>query len=408
VVVDYSASFAPLTQTDRLALLETARAIGNLATQDWPPPTTIVWRKIGTSSTAATPTCDIFEYKRSIVGAAGGAELLNSKLTDCVDSIVLDSRRRAMQEPFTDISGGVMMAAQDWAPMRGRKAIVVLSDFLEDRPKGSRAPRLELHGESVLLLHRPGTMESSNIGAYLARIRLWRDRFIGAGAHSAVTLPVFRATRGDVERSLNLEPGIGTTISLVSDLTPEPDKQPVVRAVVTVADAFAKAAAGWVAPVRAGWFSAGKPAWRTLAVAPIVYTPRITRHPNELNTTESFRVALEETGIALLKQNARGQGDIDGTLRLVSDDERALRHYLVVMSDFATGPPAVSDFPLRGALVVMIYRAGIASDGEDFFDRVRTWQQYFKAAGASSVCATDITTVTESVIESCIGSGDNG
>jgi hypothetical protein len=405
VVVDFSASIAPLTQADRLALKETARALADLTTQDWPPPTTIVWRKIGAASTTLTPLCETLEYKRSIVGAANTAEGVHAKLQTCAESVVLESRAPGAQEPFTDIVGGIMMAAQNWAPMHGKKTLIIFSDFLEDLPKASHPIHLELHGEAVLLLHRPGTTEGDDTLAYLSRIKMWKERLLAAGAQSVATLPTFRATFDNVEQAVTQQSAKGTTIALINDLVPSaPDQTTASRAVTTLAAALAKASSSWAAPVNAGWFAARRPAWRTIAVAPVVYTPRIARRANELNTTETFRIALEEMGIALQKQNDGGRGDIDGALRLITDSETAPSRYLVLLSDFLTPPPGVADTPLRGEQVLLVYRAGTTPDGAGFFDRLRKWQQYFKSTGAVSVCALDITTITESAINTCMHS----
>jgi hypothetical protein len=343
------------------------------------------------------------EYKRSIVGAANTSEALESKLQACVESVVLESRVPGAQEPFTDITGGIMMGVQNWAPMHGKKTLIVFSDFLEDLPKASHPVHLQLRGESVLLLHRPGTTEGDDMLAYLGRIKMWKERLLAAGARSVATLPTFRATLDSVGQAVADHPASGTTIALVNDLVPSSAGQNAVsRAVTTLSAAIAKASGSWASPVNAGWFAARRPAWRTIAVAPVVYTPRIARRQNELNTTDAFRIALEEMGTALQKQNDGGRGDIDGTLRLVTDGETAPSRYLILLSDFLVPPPSLADTPLRGEQVLLVYRAESAPDGAGFFDRLRQWQQYFKSAGASNACALDITTITESAINTCM------
>jgi len=403
VIVDYSASFAPLTQTDRLALKETARALADMAVQDWSPPTTIVWRKIGTASTAAAPLCDVIEYKRSIIGAAGSAEQLRAHLDACAETVVRASRMTGAPEPYTDIADGIMMAAQNWAPVAGRKALIILSDFLEDLPKGGHAAQVQLHGESVLLLNRPGTTENGDPAAYLARVSGWKNRLIASGASSVVTLPTFRATRYSVEQALSGQPGVGTSISFVTDLVPPlPDQQTVNQAIITLSKAFAKSAAEWSAPVTGGWFVTARPAWRTTAVAPVVYTPRLARRANELNTMEAFEKTIEEMGLALQERHDGGNGDIDGTLRLISESEPAPTRYTVLLSDFATPAPSATTQSLQGERILMVYRARAATDGAQFFKRLAGWQQYLEHTGAVHVCALDITTLTESVISTCV------
>jgi hypothetical protein len=403
VIVDFSASFAPLTQTDRLALKETARALTDLAIQDWTPPTTIVWRKIGTASATPAPLCDVLEFNRSIIGAVTTAERLRTQLEACTETVVRASRVPGTPEPYTDIGGGIMMAAQNWAAMDGRKALIILSDFLEDLPKGTHVTPVQLHGESVLLLHRPGTTETADLTAYLDRITAWKNRLRDAGAHSVATLPTFRATLYTIEQALAQQAGAGTSISIVTDLvSPMPDQQAINRAITVISTALAKRAAEWPAPVTAGWFATARPAWRTVAVAPVVYTPRLARKSNELNTADAFEKATEEIGLALQQRHDVGNGDIDGALRLISNGETATASYLVVLSNFEDQAPVGTGRSLRGERVLMVYRARDAIDGAHFFERVNKWQEYFKSTGAVQVCALDITTLTDSAISTCL------
>ena len=403
VVVDFSASFAPLTQTDRLALIQTAHALADLATQEWSPPTTIVWRKIGSTSTTASPLCDVIEYNRSIIGALTAAENLRDQLGTCTEAVVRASRAQGAQETNTDIADGVMMAAQSWEAMPGRKALIILSDFLEDLPRGGHAAPIQLHGESVLMLDRPGTTEKSDPAAYLDRIAAWKNRLAASGAKSVATLPTFRATLSTIEQALTQAPGTGTSISLVSDLhSPTADQRTLNRAVTTISAAIAKRATEWPAPVTAGWFVAGRPAWRTTAIAPIVYTPRLARRANEMNTIQAFERAIEEMGLALEQRHEMGNGDIGGSLRLIGGSETTTTRYLVILSDFATQAPTPTNPSLQGERVLMAYRTRAATDGQSFFDGLNKWQQYFRAMGAAHVCALDIATLTDSSISTCL------
>ena len=403
VIVDFSASFAPLSQIDRLALKETGRALADLAVQDWPPPTTIVWRKIGTASATSAPFCDVLEFNRSIIGAATSVDRLRAQLDACAESVVSASRAAGTQEPYTDISDGIMMAVQNWAGMRGKKALIILSDFLEDLPKGKRATPIQLQGESVLLVHRPGTTEASDPATYLNRISNWKSRLEASGAQSVAILPAFRATLHTIEQAFMQQPVTGTSISLVTDLAPPMSDQRVVnRAVTTLSRAIASRASEWSAPVTAGWFATAQPAWRTTAIAPVVYTPRLARRANELNSTDVFAKAIEEMGLALHQRQNIGNGDIDGTLRLISNSDSASARYLVLLSDFANQPPSTAKSSLGGNRILLVYRATAAIDGAQFFDRLARWQEYFKASGVTQVCALDVATLTDSAIGDCL------
>lgn len=403
VIVDFSASFAPLSQIDRLALKETARAIADLAVQDWAPPTTVVWRKIGTASITQRPLCDVIEYKRSIIGAVGSAENLRTQLDGCAESIIRASREKPSQEPYTDISGGIMMSVQNWNAMSGRKVLIILSDFLEDLPKTATPVPLTLQGEAVLLLYRPGTTETEDTAPFLERIANWQARLLASGARSVAILPIFWTTADTVKQALTQKPDTGTSVALVSDLVPENGSPLVLKhAITTLSAALAKQAAEWPSPVTAGWFATARPAWRTSAVAPVVYTPRLVHRANELNSINGFREALEETGLALQQRQAVGRGDVDGALRLITNSDAAAKKYLVLLSDFSASAPKILNTSIRGEHVVMVYRATNSTDGSQFFDRLAKWQEYFKNTGATRVCAVDITTLTESVVNSCL------
>jgi hypothetical protein len=399
ILVDYSASFAPLTQTDRLALKETARALADLAVQEWNPPTTVVWRKIGTSSISPPLLCDILEYKRSIVGAASAAERLRDQLSTCAETVVRNSGTQ--QEPYTDISSAIMMAAQNWRSINGRKAIIILSDGQEDLPKGQQPTSLRLHGETIVLLHRPGTSEAADPIAYLERITAWKARLIAAGARQVAILPAFRATLPTVEQALTDQPDNGTSISLLNDLTPANDAV-TKHAIATLAAAIANRATSYPAPVRAGWFGIARPAWRTAAVAPVVFMPRLVRRPNEHNTANDFKTALEEPGFALLKRQDVGNGDIDGALRLIMNSETASRRYLIVLSSLSDVAPTQHNPSLLGATVLLVYQPSKQTDGATFFQRLDDWQGYFRRAGVAQVCALDLATLTEATIASCL------
>jgi hypothetical protein len=402
VVVDFSASFAPLTQTDRLALKETSRSLAELAIHEWTPPTTIVWRKIGAASVKPPPLCDVLEFKRSIIGAAIAAERLKSQLSGCAESIVRESRSPRAQEPHTDIVGAIMTAAQNWADIDGRKVLIILSDFQEDLPNARGASPIQLHDEAVLLLHRPGSTEDDDPAIYLDRIDVWRRRLLAAGAHSVTSLPTFRATTPTVIEALTTKTAAGTSVSIVNDLSSRATDSNILKSAVgALAGGLAKRAAEWQAPVSASWFATAQPAWRTATVAPVVYTPRLARRNNEVNTTEALRIALEEMGLALAARPDNSYGDLDGALRLISNSETTPHRYLILLSDFTSAAPATQNAKLAGEHVLLIYRTLTATDGQRFFQRLREWQSYFQRAGVRRVCTLDLMTLTEAGIRSC-------
>jgi hypothetical protein len=403
VIVDFSASFAPLTQADRVALKETARGLAELAIQEWNPPTTIVWRKIGAESTNAAPLCDTIEYNRKVLGAMNAADGLRGTLDKCVETVINASRVRGSPEPYTDIGDAMMLASQNWAALPGRKTLVILSDFLEDLPKGRLPTSVLLHGEHILMLHRPGTTETSDSAVYLTRIGDWKRRMLAAGAGSVVALPIFRTTIYEVQNSLSENLRRGTSVLLVTDLGASDNDGPLTkRAIGIVSKAVADLAGNWPAPVTATWFGATRPAWHTKSVAPVVFVPRLAQRSDEVNTADKFKTQLEEWGLALQQQSEVGDGDIDGVLRLVNDDKLDPSRFLILLSKFNFDPPPASNPAMNREQVVIVYTPPHSGKGGDFFRRISEWEQYFKKSGATNVCSLDLGTLTESTIEMCL------
>src|SRR2546429_6761314 len=78
-------------------------------------------------------------------------------LQACTKTVVRASTAGSERSAYTDISGAVALAAEQGQSVLGPKYIVIVSDFIEDLPPGKRPIRLQLNGERILLLHRPGT-----------------------------------------------------------------------------------------------------------------------------------------------------------------------------------------------------------------------------------------------------------
>ena len=401
-ILDFSASFAPLTQGDRIALRETSHAVSDLAVQDWSPPTTIVWRKIGSESTSAKPLCETLEYSRKLIGAVNAAQALRSGLETCVETVVRESQSKGSPEPYTDIGDAIMLASQNWAHLEGRKIIVVLSDFLEDLPKGKVATDISLHGDQVVLLHRPGSTEVSDPADYLQRIDAWKRRLRTAGAGSSVALPVFRATAYSVTGALGKQPSGGTSVMLVNDLPVSSGPLSKGSAISELSSAIAKQASSWPAPVVATWFGATKPAWHAKSIAPVVYVPRLAQRTEEVNTTDKFRLQIDEWGHALQQKPDVGNGDLDGTLRLISQGDETPNRVLVILSEFNFDPPRKSNAAVAGTRVLIAYSTSDARSGANFFQRIAKWEQYFKSSGTSSVCTLDLNSLTESTVTMCL------
>lgn len=121
-----------------------------------------------------------------------------------------------------------------------------------------------------------------------------------------------------------------------------------------------------------------------------------------MNTTDKFKLQLEEWGHTLQQRADVGNGDIDGVLRLISDGESTPNRLLVLLSEFTYDPPPKPNPTISGERVVIGYSANNAQNGANFFQRLRRWEQYFKQSGATNVCALDLNSVTESTLSMCL------
>src|SRR5258708_9612392 len=85
VLVDFSASFAPLTANDAFALRSVLTAVVKSATQDWPGPTQVLFRRIGTSSIMNQPICNTIVHQPSLTGGGNDTEVFRKGLNVCVE-----------------------------------------------------------------------------------------------------------------------------------------------------------------------------------------------------------------------------------------------------------------------------------------------------------------------------------
>jgi hypothetical protein len=197
VLVDVSKSFAPLSRTDQAALEQLQRAIERAASTAWEPPLTIYWSTIGNSGIlAGSSVCGSAHFHPRMVnrgrsGEFSSAPQLQAWFRECVRAVVARSLR---PEDFTDISGSVAIAAENGRRAKGRKLIVVLSDFAEDLPAGSKPVAFELSGETIVMLYRAQPSDAKDGNLLFSRLKQWEERFTKAGAKSACRVPIIGAT----------------------------------------------------------------------------------------------------------------------------------------------------------------------------------------------------------------------
>ncbi len=198
VLLDLSASFAPYGQGDRLTLKRVAGAIEELAMKWWKPPVTIVWRRIGTSSLLPRPICDATEFSPRMVDGGKGVEALKKAMSDCLAALNLQNTQT---ERYTDLSGAIAGAVQSREFSPAKKTIIIFSDFKEDQAPATHPVAFRLKGETLVMVHRPGTDET-DMPAYLARIQQWTKRFEESGAGHVLSFPLDLMTHSDLVQSM--------------------------------------------------------------------------------------------------------------------------------------------------------------------------------------------------------------
>ena len=208
ILVDMSASFAPLIPEDRTALESLADAIVRMTAQQaegWEQPVKLMWAVIGSSSMKQTPPCGpAIQFRGMIAGRRPGvitrADSLRIWFKACVLRLMGGA---APPERYTDISGAVALASEVARQIQGLKVVFMLSDFAEDLPPGDSPARFALRGEHVVLLYRPDARSRQGSDQVLARVREWETRLRGAGASSVCRLPIKGITAGSVEACLS-------------------------------------------------------------------------------------------------------------------------------------------------------------------------------------------------------------
>jgi hypothetical protein len=417
VLVDFSASFAPLTQVDRLALNESAGALTDVTVKDWSPPVTIMWNRIGANSTASRPLCGPFEFNRRLVSRSGDLsgdpEKLRHDLKQCVETVVKLSRLPKRElEQYTDLAGAISTASENWASVQGTKGLVILSDFLGDYKKGTRVAEMRLHGERIVMLHRIGNMDEPDVTTYLARITGFRNELLRSGAKTVVLLPTFRATKDTIRQALNDEAtSPGVTISILDDLHISEKDGSINNLVDTLADSIAKRALEWPPPVVLTWFAAGVDGLHTdCSLPPVEFTPHLVKRTDadsaaSTSSPDGFRTGIKEVGNLALRR-ANGNGDLIGALKLISEGETNLSSFrvTVILSDLSRTPPDLdaSAIHLNRDHVIIIYRPSASFDSATFQDHLRAWQSYLQRAGSPRVCAMNLATITPSNMQLCL------
>ena len=405
VLVDFSKSFAPLVG-DARALEELASATSELAEREWQPPVEILWSRIQTASLISGPLCGPFQFQQSLIKRDNDdSAQLADKLQACTKAVVGASTAGSERSAYTDISGAVALAAEQGQSVLGPKYIVIVSDFIEDLPRGKRPIRLQLNGERILLLHRLGTEKTPlSLIDHLARIQRWSEALREAGAASVVALPLSSITQQRIVRALGSGTKAGTDVVVLQNL---PDTaQP--QMLKTIAATVNKAARDWRPPVTVTWADLRDEPAIPLQTPPMEFTPRLVKAPD--SSARDFTTVLNECAEGMQRFSPGAKlGDVVGSLSFYSSAGALdADHVVLIVSSFPNLPKGRTDLPLnlKGVKVAMLpapNRAD-ASDENAYLARLAQWETWLKQQHAS-VCRIPFNGVTtDSLIECLHGS----
>lgn len=429
VLIDFSKSFVTwdhqgrthgLRYEDRRALSIAAGAMNELALRYWTPPVKVIWTRIQTSSITAEPLCT-FDITPKLVktesDTISSEEEIREAMKKCVDSVVEASKNERLLSNYTDISGALSMASEMSSTARSERVLIILSDFKEDLPPGSKKATFELAGERVIMLHRPGTDEPESVAGYLARIADWKTKLLKHGAKSVVALPVFAVTQKRLRAALHPQDieQHGTDVNILIDFKRHVFQTLVNKRagsrLVQIGKTLANLARDWAPPVTVSWMTMGPSGFASKTFPPIEFTPSLIKKENMINTIEEFATAMEEVARAIPNMSRSiNATDISGSLALACAVEpRAKSQVLVVISDFidSTTSPMVFELGSK-ARVIMLHIASPTDrlDPNAYAARRRAWEQRFKQSGAKAVCQLPLVSFTANDLRSCLSASN--
>lgn len=405
VLVDFSKSFVPLTTPDERALHDVAGGLTKLAKDEWSPPISVVWSRIQNASLLAQPLCEPIDYQQTLIKRAAESENssvdvedLSRRLNDCAAAAAKKSAVAGEQSNFTDIRGAVVLAVEHGRRL-GRKNLIIVSDFVEDTPRGMVPIEAHLEGERVLLLYRAGNeLASRSPLQQLQSVQEWRNSLTRAGATSVYAMPFASVTCERVVKALSEAPQGGTDVVVLQNL-PQTGGQAHLDA---LAAAITGAAAEWPSPVTVTWVDvrdAGQPSYQ---MPPVVFSTRLIKKA-DICTMDDPTSQLHEWAKGM-QRFAPGSpnADLQTALQMYrSASELVDRHVFVLISNFAQRP--TGNLGLSGARVVLL-PSGRPSDVQDesgYLQRVDYWQDWLHQQGAT-VCNLPLATATSASLKGAL------
>lgn len=207
VLVDMSRSFAPLKPHDRQALDHLSAALTRLAVDQWDQPVLLFWSTIGNFSLGAKPPCGgarqyrtrIQQAKKPRADHLQSRQELDAWLKACVERLTGGG---IQTEDWTDVAGALRYASEVMHGIKGRKAVIILSDFVESLPPGRPSVTLKLSGEKVVFVYRPDVTDEKDPNQMFARLEKWADRIKQAGGEVSCRIPVSAILPSTVQRCI--------------------------------------------------------------------------------------------------------------------------------------------------------------------------------------------------------------
>lgn len=209
VMVDVSKSFFPLSVESLGALKQAAADLRYKTIHDWEEPVSFFWSTIGDPAKVIYPCGPAIQYVPTPIPRIGrqapsikiNQRELDAWHRDCIDGF---SGRRSYEDDdpnkpipigTTSISAAINVAGTSMQTIRGKKVLVLLSDF-EEALKGQAPFPFQLSGEYVVLLAGLNQSDNGDVQKAIERARRWEERLELAGASKVCIAPT-RALQPD-------------------------------------------------------------------------------------------------------------------------------------------------------------------------------------------------------------------
>ena len=270
---------------------------------------------------------------------------------------------------------------------------------------------LHLHGEHVILIHRPG-LDDRTLDSHLARVTAWKEKFRQSGARDVLAIPEAWITPGLLVRTLDGVGG-GTAIIILQQshamvgLASDSERRDRLRAVAT---GIADLCATWKPPVTILWYLMSTPAAKMNWMPPLEYQPRLVQRSGEINSLEQLQTYLRETAIGsihLLDTHPQPETPLTSAIAFTqAPDVLQGKHIALfiisdlMQSDIPTLPQGVR---LTDETVSLIYAPSMSdrSNPNRLFDRIGSWKAMLSRIGAKKVCALDVSSLIPAQLKSC-------